>query len=33
VIYDAYLAPWQSTTATPRLKLAVVNCVAPNKTR
>jgi hypothetical protein len=30
VTYNAYLAPWQSTTAAPRPMLGVVNYVAPN---
>jgi len=30
VTYNAYLAPWQSTTANPRPMLGVVNYVAPN---
>lgn len=32
VTYNAYLAPWQSTTANPRPMLGVVNYVAPNNT-
>ena len=30
VTYNAYMAPWQSTTAAPRPMLGVVNYVAPN---
>jgi len=30
VVYNAYLSPWQSTTAAPRPMLGVVNYVAPN---
>jgi hypothetical protein len=30
VVYNAYLAPWQSTTAAPRPMLGVVNYIAPN---
>jgi hypothetical protein len=30
VTYNAYLAPWQNTTANPRPMLGVVNYVAPN---
>jgi hypothetical protein len=32
VTYNAYLAPWQTTTANPRPMLGVVNYVAPNNT-